>query len=127
MKIWYRVNNINSQQGLWYTFNGEFTGLTHNEYSFCSNSQLKMDFDPELVGYISAVETLEDLFKWFTKEDILKLQEHGYRIHAYECNQFKFYDRFQHPVINQETAKLKAMYVIDTDHKVRVVYKSHIE
>ena len=31
MKRFYRVSNVETQQGLWYNFNGEFTGLIHNE------------------------------------------------------------------------------------------------
>jgi hypothetical protein len=33
-----------------------------------------MDFDVELVGWLSATDNLEELFNWFTKEDIVELQ-----------------------------------------------------
>lgn len=112
MKRWYRVNHINTEQGLWYDFKGDFTGLIHNDYSFCSNSSLKMDFDPELVGYISAVESLDDLFKWFNKEDIAKLQDYGFFIHVYESEDSKFYEFYNHTVIKQETAKLLGRFIM---------------
>ncbi|MAX51477.1 MAG: hypothetical protein CMH22_05815 [Methylophaga sp.] len=102
----YRVNNIDTQQGLWYDFKGEFTGLIHNKFNFCKNRDLKMDFDPELVGYISAVDNLEDLYNWFPKEDIYELQKHGFYIHKYQTEDFKFYERFQHTVINQQKSEL---------------------
>lgn len=106
MKTFYRVCNSETKQGLWYNQSGVFTGLIHNEFNFCLNSKLEMDFDTELVGYLSATDSLEDLFKWFSKDDILKLQEQNYFIHEYECEDFKFYEKFQHLVINQEKSKI---------------------
>ena len=106
MKTFYRVCHKDTQQGLWYAFNGEFTGLIHNEFSFCKNTSLEMEFNPEIVGWLSATESLETLFIWFTKEDILKLQEHGWFIHKYEASDVKFYERFQHQLIKQDTSKI---------------------
>lgn len=100
-KTFYRVCNINTGQGLWYKPNGAFSGLIHNKFSFCKNSELKMDFDEELVGWLSATDNLEDLYNWFTKEDIINLQKENWFIHEYETDDYKFYDRFQHYVIKQ--------------------------
>ena len=105
-KTFYRVCNENTQQGLWYNFDGNFTGLIHNEFSFCQNKDLEMDFDEELVGWLSAVEKLDDLWQWFSQEDIKKLQEHGWYIFEYKANDYKFYERFQHLVIKQDTSKV---------------------
>lgn len=106
MRKFYRVCNTDTNQGLWYHFNGCFSGLIHKEFDFCKNRDLKMDFDSELVGWLSVAESLEDLYKWFPKEDILKLQEDNWMIHEYECSDYKFYHRFQHYVINQDNCKL---------------------
>lgn len=65
-----------------------------------------MDFDEELVGYLSATESLDTLYEWFPKDDIVKLQKHGYFIHVYETDDHKFYQRFQHQVISQSKSKL---------------------
>ncbi len=105
-KVFYRVCNTETQQGLWYNFKGRFTGLIHNEFNFCEHNKLEMEFDPLLKGYLSSAESLEGLYFWFPQEDILKLQEHGFKIHEYESTDYWFYDRFQHMVINQEEAKL---------------------
>lgn len=102
----YRVCHIDTKQGLWYDQHGQFTGLIHGEYDFCENSALKMDFDPELCGYLSATNSLESLFHWFPEKDILRLQEHDYFIHVYECSDSKFYLPFHHLVINQSKSKL---------------------
>lgn len=102
----YRVCNEETKQGLWYRFDGSFTGLIHDRFNFCANKDLKMDFDEELVGWLSAVPTLEALYQWFTKDDIKELQKHGWFIYEYRAEDSKFYDRFQHLVIKQDTSKV---------------------
>lgn len=103
-KTFFRVCNIDSEQGLWYDFSGKFTGLIHTEFSFCSNTELPMNYDDELVGWLSATASLEELTKWFTDEDVLKLQDRGWFIHEYIAERWKFYDKFQHYVICQKTS-----------------------
>jgi hypothetical protein len=65
-----------------------------------------MDFDESIVGWLSAVDNIEHLWVWFSKEDIKKLQEHGWYIHEFTAEEEKFYDRFQHLVIKQSTARV---------------------
>ena len=105
-KTYFRVCHKETLQGLWYTFDGSFTGLIHDKFNFCANSKLEMEFDPTLVGWLSAVESLNDLWKWFTQEDIKSLQEHGWFIHEFQAEDVRFYERFQHTVIKQDTAKV---------------------
>jgi hypothetical protein len=105
MKTFYRVCNPQSEQGLWYDYQGRFTGLIHDKFSFCANSKLEMPFDDELVGWLSAVKNLDDLWAWFTMEDIFQLQKHGWFIHEYEVRDHKFYDKFNHYVIHQDSSK----------------------
>ena len=105
MKTFYRVCNPETEQGLWYNLNGEFTGLIHDRFNFCLNSKLEMPFDDELVGWLSAVEKLDDLWVWFEKSDVYRLQKHGWFIHEYEVNGYKFYDKFNHWVIRQDSSK----------------------
>jgi hypothetical protein len=64
-----------------------------------------MPFDKEIVGWLSATDSLESLWKWFSQDDIIKLQEHGWYIFEFEANDVKFYDKFQHLVIKQDTSK----------------------
>lgn len=104
--IFYRVCNLIDKEGLWYDFKGNFTGNIHNKFSFCSNHDLAMDFDEELIGYLSCTPSLEALYQWFTKEDILTLQTHNYFIHSFEADDYFFYEKFQHFVINQQTSKV---------------------
>lgn len=92
MKEFYRIGHIETKQGLWYDSNGNFTGLIHNEFSFCKNKDLQMPYDEKIVGYLSATETLEDLYHWFTKEDIERLKAFGFRIMKYLSNDYFFKD-----------------------------------
>lgn len=110
--IYYRVCNTDTNQGLWYHFNGDFSGLIHSKFDFCENSQLEMEFDPEIIGWLSVAQSLDELYKWFSPADIKELQKHNWLIHEYESEDCKFYDRFQHYVIKQETAKLIRKYEI---------------
>lgn len=111
-KTYFRVCHKDTLQGLWYAFNGEFTGLIHDKFNFCKNTELKMDFDEELVGWLSAVDSLDKLFHWFTQDDIRKLQEHGWYIHEFEAEDIRFYERFQHLVIKQDTSKVRKIIQI---------------
>ena len=103
-KLYYRISHKETQQGLWYDSKGNFTGLIHNEFNFCMNTNLPMPFDPDLVGWLSATDSLEDLFNWFSKEDIERLEEHGYFITVYEATEYKFHQN--HWVIKQDSSTL---------------------
>jgi len=117
-QTYFRVCHKDTLQGLWYAFNGEFTGLIHNEFSFCANSNLAMDFDEEIASWLSAVETLDNLFFWFTKDDIIILQKHGWFIHEFEAEDVKFYERFQHTVIKQDTSKVIKVHEVMFNYTV---------
>jgi hypothetical protein len=103
-RTFYRVAHETTGQGLWYDANGVHTGLIHGAMNFCKNRDLRMDPDPTLIGFLSATDRLETLFDWFTHEDILKLQEHGWFIHEYTSRDYWFYERFQHWAIDKATS-----------------------
>jgi hypothetical protein len=105
LKLYYRIAHKDTQQGLWYDSNGNFTGLIHNEFNFCMNTKLPMPFDPELIGWLSATDSLDDLFNWFSKEDIEQLENHGWFITVYEAEKVKQYKN--HLVICQKTSQVK--------------------
>ena len=105
MLKFYRVCNNKTKQGLWYTQEGIHTGLIHNEFNFCMNTNLPMPFDPDLVGWLSATDSLEELFNWFPKEDVERLENHGWFITVYEAEKVKKYKN--HLVICQETSLVK--------------------
>lgn len=104
VKLFYRVSNSKTNQGLWYDFEGNFTGLIHEKFNFCKNKDLEMPFCEEIRGYLSATDNLDDLFQWFPVKDIKKLQNYDYTIDVYASVDHKFFKN--HWVINQNTSKL---------------------
>lgn len=104
-KLFYRVSNIHTEQGLWYDFKGNFTGLIHTEFNFCSNNELPMPYDQNVAGWLSATETFEELLYWFSEKDILELQKHGYSVSIYEATEYRMYEN--HWLIKQDSSKFK--------------------
>jgi len=108
MKLFYRVGNIETNQGLWYDWEGRFTGLIHTRFDFCTNSNLPMPYDTKLVNWLSAVNELDNLWFWFSKEDVYELQKEGWYPYVYQAETWKMYDyddQVSHPVIDQYTSK----------------------
>ncbi|AGO47707.1 hypothetical protein Phi4:1_gp170 [Cellulophaga phage phi4:1] len=103
-KLFYRVVNDDSKEGLWYNYSGEFHGNIHDKYSFCLNNELKMPFDENVVGWLSTADTLESLFQWFPKKDIVELQNHGFKLYLFESEEYKMYKN--HWIIKQDSAKI---------------------
>lgn len=105
----YRVGNPNKgNQGMWYKPDGEFSGDIHTKYIFCKNNTMLMPFDPECVGYLSATKTLEELYIWFSKEEVVQLQEFGFSILKYEATDYKFHNG--HWLINQGSSTLVEVF-----------------
>lgn len=113
VKKFYRVCNSGTYRGLWYNYDGTFSGIIHDDFNFCTNSDLKMDFDPKLVGWLSSADTLENIWEWFPREDVLELQKRGWYIHEFEASQYRFYDRFKHYIIKQDSSKIIRKIIIE--------------
>jgi hypothetical protein len=110
-KLFYRVG-VETEQGLWYNKIGNFTGLIHTEFNWLNASNLQMPFDLELRGYLSVADSLEHLYQWFTREEIIKLQSLGFYIYEYEASDWKFYEVYQHNVVNEKTSKITNKIVL---------------
>ena len=41
-KLYYRIAHEDTKQGLWYDSDGNFTGLIHDKFNFCMNTNLEM-------------------------------------------------------------------------------------
>ena len=102
-KLFYRVGSTNDQ-GLWYNKEGEFTGLIHTEFNWCNASKLQMPFDNEIVGFLSVADSLEHLYQWFSREEILKLQSLGFHVLEYRADTYKFYEPYAHNVICEKSS-----------------------
>ena len=124
-KLFYRVCHKDTLQGLWYDYKGLFTGKIHGEFDFCTHNKLEMDFDDEIVGWLSATDSLETLYQWFPIEDILRLQEHGFYIHTFEATEQRFYERFQHIIINQVTSIPKQIITLSVNTGIAKIPSIH--
>ena len=111
-KYFYRIGH--KSEGLWYDKNGNFTGRIHTEeFKFINASELQMPFETKLVNYISVADSLEHLYQWFTKEEILILQKKGFNLEEWIAEDWKFYDFYKHNVINKETSILNNIIYLD--------------
>ena len=63
-----------------------------------------MPYNEQIVGWLSATETLEELFVWFTKEDIKLLEPYGFTISEYEATDYKRHEN--HWLIKQDNSVL---------------------
>lgn len=116
MRTFYRICKPETGQGLWYDTSGEFTGLIHSAYDFCKAAALPMPFDPDLVGWLSATESQEEFYNWFSRDEVFRLQQFGYYIHLYEATDIKFYEPYQHTVINQATSRVIGRILVNRPH-----------
>lgn len=107
---YYRVAHHITGQGLWYDSHGKFTGLIHKQFRFCKNSKLRMPYNRDVVGWLSATSTIEELFQWFPKNDIRRLENDGYFITAYEANDVRKHEN--HLLIKQDTSNPVKRYSI---------------
>ena len=110
-RTFYRVGNLETNAGLWYDMEGNFTGLIHDRFAFCKNSTLPMPFDENVRGYLSAVETLDELWAWFTQEDVERLAEYGYRVQEYRSADYKLHNG--HWLISQTDSVLQRILLME--------------
>jgi hypothetical protein len=101
-KLFYRVANTDTNQGVWYDIDGNFTGLIHNKFNFCKNKDLPMPYDKDIVGYLSTTDSLETLYMWFPVEDIIELEKFGYYVTVYQSDDYRVHEN--HHVINKKSA-----------------------
>lgn len=87
-KFFYRIGHSDSGNGLWYDRDGNWTGLAIDKYQLQSN-QIPMGFDKNIQGWISVTDSVDDLYKWFTREEMGVLANHGYEV---ICFWLDFYD-----------------------------------
>jgi hypothetical protein len=118
-KRFYRVGIVNNNNtGLWYNQQGEFTGLIHEKFEWLGASKLEMPYDTEIVGYLSVADSMQHLYQWFTKDEILKLQECGYAVFEYVADDYKFYNLYQHNVINAQTSIVNNIIILNNNDNI---------
>lgn len=99
MKL-YRVENRESNAGLWYSLNQESSHMAADLN--LSGKNLPMEFNPEIANskWRSAAETLAQLGFWFTHEDLQKLIPLGYKLYEIHTDVWKMHETewYKHPL-----------------------------
>ncbi len=82
----YRVENLNTNKGLWYLQNQSASNVVHDLN--LSGKELPMDFDERISKekWKSAAGSLEQLKFWFTHEGLLKLTPLEFKLYEIECD-----------------------------------------
>ena len=91
-KVFYRVEGADGHKGLWYDKDGQFSNRISKVYPPCKNGELPMPYDEKVIGYLSCVEKLEDLYYWFSEEDLISMKEYSFILKKFESTDYKFYD-----------------------------------
>lgn len=100
-KTFYRVGKEDCS-GLWYDQQGNYHGLIHNLE--LSNKTLPMPYDKDIVGWLSAADSLGELKNWFNDDDMKILEPLGYKILKYKTYTWKKHNG--HYVIKQDKSCL---------------------
>jgi hypothetical protein len=119
MGIIYRVENPDSNQGLWYDADGNFSPFI-KKLSDAKCKDLPMDFDTlyKEGGYawISACDSLPDMRNWFNYQDLVELKKAGYDLYQFKVTGYKQVPG--HVIFTREsvieTAKLDINLLSDT-------------
>jgi len=99
-KLFFRVQHPNDI-GLWYNGNAEFTNEIQKLNLNCAN--LDMSFDDNCSGgFLSCTDSLDSLYDWFSREELLKLVDNGYNVLAYQAMEHKFHEKFKHFLFKKE-------------------------
>ncbi len=127
-KIFYRVAHIDQKEGLWYDKDGNYTGLIKNKFTFCKNSNLPMPYTESIVGWLSTTDNIDALWGWFSREDVLQLNEHGYEIFVYEASEYANFEN--HQIIKSDKCEIIKIIKIDGNELVEIdfdLYSNFIE
>jgi hypothetical protein len=63
-----------------------------------------MHYSKDVVGYLSATETLKELENWWSDEELKILKEFDYRIVKYFANDYKYHNN--HWLIKQDSSHI---------------------
>lgn len=104
MKVFYRVQQDGTDKGLWYDRDGTYNGRIVTDFNWLKAHDLPMEpNEAKAGGWLSATDSLEVLFNWFSIEEIVRLQENNIYAYAYHATEFKWYDPYKHHLIKADS------------------------
>lgn len=92
MATLYRVENPNTQVGLWYNEFGEKTDFIIHEIENAQCKDVPMDFDPEFKdggSWKSACDNIPDMSNWFSLSDLEQFKRKGYGLYLFEVEGYR--------------------------------------
>lgn len=105
-KIFFRVHHPKGK-GLWYNNNAEFTKEIGKLELGCAD--LETDQNEECAGgFLSCTDSMDSLFDWFGREELLKLKDNGYDICIFKSAEHKFHEKYKHFLFKEEGSLLVA-------------------
>jgi hypothetical protein len=87
----FRIENPDSQKGLWYDSNGNYSGVI-TTIGDAKSADLPMEFDEDFGrdgNWHSACQSMEVMRDWFTKNDLQKLSALGYKLFQLQVPSYK--------------------------------------
>lgn len=91
MPTLYRVENRETDQGLWYNKWGHHNGFIR-QFGDALCHDLPMPFDPEMKlggNWLSACDNLGDMSNWFSLNDLKRLHAIGYKLYRLQVPRYK--------------------------------------
>lgn len=92
MTIIFRIENQQSNQGLWYDKNGNYSPFI-NSLPNAKCKDLPMDFDPTYqdggLQWLSGCSDMQQLRSWFSEQDLIYLSNAGYNLYRFEVSDFR--------------------------------------
>lgn len=87
----YRIENLETMQGMWYDKNGKFNPFIEQLTEGISKS-LPMEeherYGKDGFRWFSGCDNIEDMQVWFSSKDALELSESNYQLFMYTVNNF---------------------------------------
>lgn len=99
----YRIENLNSDDGLWYNRSGERTDFIINEIDNAKSRDIPMGYNPNIVGgWLSAAETVAAMGDWLSLKDALEFESKGYQFFEVQVPEYRH--EYGHVVFQRENA-----------------------
>jgi hypothetical protein len=108
--ILYRVENLATQEGLWYNSKDQSSSAVVHNLEL-SARVLPMDFAKEIAEYHwkSAADSINQLKYWFNREDLLKLIPIGFNLYEIDADIVKTHttEHYSHALFQENGVKYR--------------------
>ena len=93
MPTLYRVENPDTNIGLWYNEFGEKTDFIKHQIEGAQCADLPMDPDPSVYAdggaWYSACDNVADMSNWFSPSDLKQFEQAGYGLYLFDVTEYR--------------------------------------